>query len=78
LGEESYIHPSFIQDGRVGRLAWNPGAIYKGFNLGKALGGSGYCNCPKCGTTFGDVVIVSNGSSRNPLIFGYDPDPGGD
>ena len=75
LGEEYEINPSFIRSGGVGRLGWNPDSETKGFNLGKSLGGSGYCNCPNCKTLFGEVIIISNGRGKKPIIFGYDPEP---
>lgn len=75
LGEEYKIDPSFIRGGGVGRIHWRPKAVAKGFNLGRNLGGSGYCNCPGCKTLFGGVIIIFNGRGKKPFIFGYDPEP---
>lgn len=75
LGQEYNIHPDFKALGHVGRLQWDPKAVMRGFELAESHGGSGYFRCPSCGTSFGDVVVVSNGRFKKPTIFGYDPEP---
>jgi len=75
LGQEYEIHSSFVQGGRVGRFYWNPNTVVRGFELGRTLGGSGYCNCLNCHTLFGSVIIISNGRGKKPTIIGYDPEP---
>lgn len=76
LGEEHEIHRSFrwSETCGVGRIKWIRGSVMKGFTLGKTLGGSGYCNCPKCRKLFGGVIIVSNGRFKKPTIIGYEPE----
>jgi hypothetical protein len=75
LGTEYEVHPLFIRSGGVGRFSWSQNAAVKGFNLKSTSGGSGYCNCITCNTLFKRVIIVFNGKSRKPTIFGYDHEP---
>jgi len=75
LGEEYKIHPSFIRGRGVGRLRWALHAKARGFNIQKPFGEMDRCICKRCQTQFGKIILISNGRGRNPIIFGYGPDP---
>lgn len=76
LGEEGYISPGGpgLPTG-VGRLRWPVESDHAVFTLSKFMGGSGDVHCPNCKTHLGDVIIITPPQGE-PIIFGYDPDPG--
>lgn len=68
LGEDEtkLLHPTF--NGPDG-MKWKPGTPVREYRLAKRV------HCPQCRTLFASAIIVSNGKSRRPTIFGYDPEP---
>lgn len=66
LGTEYDIYWGFYG---TGRFQWNPGTPVRGFALPESA------KCPDCDTFFGNVIVISQGQSKKPAIFGYDPEP---
>lgn len=75
LGKPYEVYGFFVRLGGVGRICWNPAKDkLEGFRLAKMYGGSGYCNCPNCRTLFGGVIVIES-PGKEPVAFGYDPEP---
>ena len=66
LGEEGTVYWGFTG---AGRFHWPSGTRVRSFDLRP------YEHCPKCKTAFASAIVVSNGRSKAPTIFGYDPEP---
>ncbi|PWB38869.1 MAG: hypothetical protein C3F02_01225 [Parcubacteria group bacterium] len=75
--EDVEIHGILGQEYRVGlgftgqcRFHWPVGTLVRAFHLHTVR------ECPRCDNLLGQVMIVSNGPSRRPTIFGLDdPEP---
>jgi len=74
LGKEFEVHSSFAALGGVGRFHWQKGARIRSFAVANQHGQSVSFRCTNvsCLARFVHIIIVSMGSGRKPIIFGYE------
>ena len=64
--ETENLHPSFHGSERI---QWKSGTPVRSFRLESNV------RCQRCNAVFVSVIIVSNGQSRKPTIFGCESEP---